>query len=404
MTPTINIDFYSLVLFLGGCQGLVFALLLLFKPQAKRAINVYLAFILISLSFETLHQFLLQTQYIYQFKYLVGFILPFDALIGISLYWYVRVITQPEKDHSAKRVLAHYSIFFCCVILSFPYWFMGFDDKLSLMTSGIVSSDWSSYVYYSTLAQVPIKIISFIVYLILSIRLLLQHKQRIRAIFSNTEKITLNWLSLLLIVFVLGLINGLAVLLFFQDFPEATQVMGYMGVFSIAAAFYIGVMGLLQPVIYLRDESSFLENDVPAEQNTSKNKTETEIDIGKYKKSALSDTDMQRIASKLDAQMKTQQLYLDSDLTLPKLAASIAISSNYLSQTLNIHYQCNFFDYVNRLRVEYAQSLFCNSEKENFNVLDVALESGFNSRSTFYSAFKNIVGMTPAQFKKSHRS
>ena len=402
MTPDIKIDFYSLVLFLGGFQGLIFALLLLFKSQVKRVINLYLALILGALSFETLHQFLLQTHYIYQFKFLAGFILPFDSLIGISLYWYVRIITHPEKDHSLKRVLAHYCVFFVCFLLSIPYWCLGFTDKLSLMNSGIINPEWPSIVYYSTLLQVPIKIISFIVYLSLAIQMLLKHRQRIKSIFSNTEKITLNWLTYLLGLFVLGLVNGLAVLLFFQEYAESTQVMGYMGIFSIATAFYIGVMGLLQPIIYLRNESSYLKVDPVVE--AEKSSTISNTDVEKYKKSALSDTDIQRIANKLDAQMQTQQLYLDSDLTLPKLAASISVSSNYLSQTINIYYQCNFFDYINRLRIEYAKELLCMPGKEKMSILEVAIESGYNSRSTFYTAFKNIVGVTPVQFKKSKLS
>ena len=81
---------------MGASQGVLFAILLLFKRQRKRSINLHLAILLFAISSEIFHQFLLQSNYIYQLPSMVGFILPLDSLVGISLYWYVRIITHPE--------------------------------------------------------------------------------------------------------------------------------------------------------------------------------------------------------------------------------------------------------------------------------------------------------------------
>lgn len=384
------------MLFLGASQGLLFAVLLLFKWQRKRIINLHLAILIFAISSEILHQFLLQTHYIYQVQPLVGFTLPLDALVGISLYWYVRIITHPELDHSFKRVFTHYWIFFACVFLSIPYWTLSFEEKLALMSTGVIPEHWPPLVFYSTLAQVPIKIVSFILYLGLAARLLLKHRQRIKKMFSYRENVTLNWLSYLLIMFGLGLLNGLIVLFFFQDYADKTQVMGFMGIFSLAAVMYLGIMGLMQPVIYLRKEQSFLEQE-QLEKYTQKELTEEQ---SRYRKSALAKQDMQRIATKLDDNMRQQQLYLDPSLTMPKLAAKIGVSPNYLSQTLNSFYQVSFFDYVNGMRVEFAKALLGDENKQNMSIIDIAMESAFNSRSTFYAAFKQKVGMTPAQYRQ----
>ena len=371
--------------------------LLLFKWQRKRIINLHLAILLFAISSEILHQFLLQTHYIYQVQPLVGFILPLDALVGISLYWYVRIITHPELDHSFKRVFAHYWIFFACFLLSIPYWTLSFEEKLALMSTGIIPEHWPPLVFYSTLTQVPIKIVSFILYLGLAVRLLLKHRQRIKKMFSYREKVTLNWLSYLLIMFGLGLLNGLIVLFFFQDYADKTQVMGFMGIFSLAAVMYLGIMGLMQPVIYLRKEQSFLE----LEQLEKNARSERADEQPRYRKSALAEQDMQRIATRLDDSMRQQQLYLDPSLTMPKLAASIGVSPNYLSQTLNSFYQVSFFDYVNGMRVEFAKALLADENKQGMSIIDIAMESAFNSRSTFYAAFKQSVGMTPAQYRQA---
>lgn len=398
-TLPIQITFSELILFLGASQGFLFAILLVFKRQKKRVINLHLAILLVAISSEIMHQFLLQSNYIYQFKSLVGFALPLDSLVGISLYWYIRIITHPELDHSFKRVFIHYGIFVACVVLSIPYWHLDFENKLSLMLTGVVPDDWPSLAYYATLAQVPIKILSFTVYLVLAVRLLITHRRRIREIFSYREKVTLSWLSFLLLLFVVGLVNGLVVLLFFQQHQEQTQLMGFMEVFSIASVFYLGVMGLMQPVIYLRREQSYLETEPhPVEQSRQP------AVAGKYQKSSLANADMQRIASKLQQHMQELQLYLEPGLTMPRLAERIGVSPNYLSQTLNAHFQSSFFDYINRLRVEFAKTLLNDRRHAEMSIIDVAMQSGFNSRSTFYAAFKQAVGMTPAQFRQKNQS
>lgn len=397
--PPIQITLYDLILFLGAGQGYLFVILLAFKRQEKRVINLHLAILLFAISSELFHQFLLESHYIYQLPSMVGFALPLDALVGISLYWYVRIITHPELDHSFKRVFIHYSIFFACFLLSLPYWALDFEDKLSLMQTGVIPEDWPALAYYATLAQVPIKILSFSLYLLLAVRLLLDHRQRIKKVFSNRQKVTLNWLSYLLLLFAVGLINGLIILLFFQEYQEQTQLMGFLGVFSMAAVFYLGIMGLMQPVIYLRKEQSFLEQ----EQKLLEEKAQGERadEQPRYRKSALAEQDMQRIATRLDDSMRQQQLYLDPGLTMPKLAANIGVSPNYLSQTLNSLYQVSFFDYVNGMRVEFAKALLADENKQGLSIVDIAMESAFNSRSTFYAAFKKSVGMTPAQYRQA---
>lgn len=394
MTPPVDISINSLVLFLGASHGWLFTVLLLLKRQAALSINLHLAVLLFSISSEIAHQFLLQTGFIYQLRPLVGIALPMDALVGVSLYWYVRKITHPELEHSLRRVLLHYSIFGVCLLLSAPYWTMPFEDRLQLMQTGAIPDTWPPLVYYATLIQVPIKIVSFTLYLALAVRLLIRHRRRVNDVFSYHERITLNWLSLMLVLFALGLINGVVMLTFFQDYADSTQVMGFMNVFSMVAVFYLGIMGLMQPVIYPRSEQSYLEETQSAAIDAAEQSS-------KYRKSSLSDDDMSRIAEKLKDRMQQERLYLDAGLTMPKLAAAIGVSPNYLSQTLNTAYQSSFFDYINGLRVEYAKTLLADPDQQDLAIVDVAMAAAFNSRSTFYSAFKQLAGITPAQYRRS---
>ena len=420
MSPNINLN--TLVLFLAAGQGLVFAILLFFRGRKSRAINIHLSIILIAFTVEVIQKFLLDTHYIYQLPTLVGLSLPFDASVGIALYWYVRQATSPEKNNSIEQVLKHYSLFFICVILSIPLWLLDFDTKLAFMETGALSDDWPNSVYYSIACQTVIKIISFCVYLFISIKMLLEHKNRIKNIFSYKESITLIWLTNMLWLFLFGLIQGIATLVFFQESEEVTSIMGFMDYFYMVTIFYVGVMGLMQPRIYRRSERSYireLKNEQEAElnhkeetqkepelrgkvdvENTITNTENSSASKVKYSKSALSKTDMERITKKLEALMAAEPVYLEPDLSMPQLADKLSLSPNYLSQTINTMYQMSFFDYINKHRIEYAKQQLIDPNLVDRSVIDIAVDSAFNSRSAFYTAFKKHVGMTPVQFRK----
>jgi len=121
----------------------------------------------------------------------------------------------------------------------------------------------------------------------------------------------------------------------------------------------------------------------------------------KYAKSGLSDEQMLEYKNLLQAIMLSQQAYLRSDLTLPKLAAGIECSVNHLSQVINAGFGMSFFDFVNRFRIDHAMELLSDLDGQRDAVLDVAFKVGFNSNSAFYTAFKKYVGKTPAQFRRA---
>lgn len=126
--------------------------------------------------------------------------------------------------------------------------------------------------------------------------------------------------------------------------------------------------------------------------------TEPNIPKPKYVKSALGPADIQRIVGKLDRAMDEDELFLDSDLTLPSLAEHTGISANYISQAINEARACNFFDFVNKRRIDAAKERLI--EHRDRAVLDIGLEVGFNTKSTFNAAFKRFAGVTPSQFRR----
>jgi AraC-like DNA-binding protein len=121
----------------------------------------------------------------------------------------------------------------------------------------------------------------------------------------------------------------------------------------------------------------------------------------KYAKSGLCPEQMREYKIKLEEIMHSEQLFLRSDLTLPRLAKAVNCSVNHLSQVINSGFGMSFFDYLNKYRVQYAMTLLGTTSQQNSVILNIAFAVGFNSNSAFYAAFKKCVGQTPAQYRKA---
>ncbi len=91
--------------------------------------------------------------------------------------------------------------------------------------------------------------------------------------------------------------------------------------------------------------------------------------------------------------------FLNPNINLEIIASELDVSSGHLSRVINAEMTMGFSEYVNLLRVEEAKSYLIHPDFENYTLAAIGLESGFNSKSTFYATFKKTTGLTPAQYK-----
>src|SRR5210317_1879131 len=111
--------------------------------------------------------------------------------------------------------------------------------------------------------------------------------------------------------------------------------------------------------------------------------------------------DAQRFKMMLMAAMQEEELYLDCELTLPDLARKTGLTPHQVSQVINGQMNQNFFSFVNNYRIQLARKLLAEPDTREMPIVELALEVGFKSKSSFYDAFKKATRMTPTQFKKS---
>lgn len=229
--------------------------------------------------------------------------------------------------------------------------------------------------------------IQLLLYIIFSSILLVRY---IRGLINYTTAInvkTIHWLWLLIsIYFCHWLFDALAFFLPWFDIISSNNAIFFS---SIAIFLLLGFITLT----FIRGNQGFgVVTDV--------------IDQMKYSGSNLSQKQKGVIKSKLEHIFFEEKLFLNPELTISFLSKSIDIPVKQISQVINETYQNNFFDYINKLRIEYAKSLIVKANKSDKQITfqQIFYDSGFSSKSTFNRAFKKFTGLTPSKFNEKLNS
>ncbi|MGB1215266.1 MAG: helix-turn-helix domain-containing protein [Pikeienuella sp.] len=241
------------------------------------------------------------------------------------------------------------------------------------------------------------------IYLVLIVRRLMRHRLLLRDVYASTEAHELRWIYVIAGLGGLfwGARTGLLVLAVNLEQPAGPPV--FLSVTAMAALGLIAtttLWGVRQrpPLLPDSDDERPPEPPKPPEPAPEPGPQALDEPLGKkYEKSALSAEAGARIAAKLRRAMEVDHLHRDPNLSLWILARHIGASPNYISQTLNEVIGESFFDFVNGYRIAEAKSLLSAG---NQSVLTITHEVGFNSRSSFYTAFKRVTGETPSGFRK----
>lgn len=111
--------------------------------------------------------------------------------------------------------------------------------------------------------------------------------------------------------------------------------------------------------------------------------------------------DVVQKASWLIAQMESNLYYLNPELTLASLANSLDIHPNRLSKIINDGIGKSFSDFINEYRTKAVVARLKNPKYNHITLLGISFECGFNSKTTFNRVFKEMMGLTPFEYKKS---
>ena len=245
------------------------------------------------------------------------------------------------------------------------------------------------------------------VYFVLTYRKINAYEQVISDNFGYNEGISLQWLRLLLIGFgvIFGVMMGVYAvqylleieigfnieILFFALFILLIFLIGFWGIRyqGIFGASRTGSVSHTGGVTNLSDKSDGVDNF---------NTFEEETKAPEYRKSGLKAEEAPELHQQLLQLMQTEKPYLEPKLSLAQLAEILGVLPNHLSQIINQYEAKNFYDFVNSYRVEEFIALAKKDTDKNFNLLGLAFEAGFNSKSSFNQVFKKFKGKTPSEF------
>jgi len=377
--------------------GVVLAAFFSLLIVSKKTKNVHDYILLCWLLLVGIHQLYYYINFIgvfgeFQAILIVGSYFPF--LYGPVLFLYAISLKKKRKFKPGFYLLHFFPfIYFSTITLIFYY---------------INDGSYSLEVYEGDLhksGNVPFLLNTFHLsavsgglYPLISLWLLQKHKNNIKNEFSYTESINLNWLKYWIIcMFVCFLIIFSLIKLI-----ELSDALRFVSLTLTLSLIVISYYGFRQTAIFvdadnIKNETSELVID---NQPITREKFEKKNNKTKYKKSGVSKEQSEKYAEILLYYMNKNKPFLDNKLSLKQLSEKLNISTNHLSQIINEYLNQNFFDFVNKYRVDEVKQKLADPKHVNFTILAIAYDCGFNSKSAFNNAFKRFTGYTPVQYKK----
>ncbi len=301
--------------------------------------------------------------------------IPVRLLFGPVLYLYTRSLLSSQKI--VKKDYPHFIPFGLELLaIIFTYHIFGIAYKQHVLNGGIwIGKDLFLYIFYFFQVQV-------LTYMALCLRLVHRHENRLKDRFSSLERIKLSWLRLILYAFIFmwmtDLMSYLISLLF-----QTGHYAPYMNLVSIGINLIFAILLVFKGLKY---PNLLLE---PLDPNN----------IRKYQKSGLNSSLKKTYKKQLSDLIQDQKPHLNPSLTLKNLSEMTNIPQNYLSQVINETFNCNFYDFINGHRIKEAIPILTDPKRQHLSILEILYDVGFNSKSTFYSAFAKETGMTPKAYK-----
>jgi AraC-like DNA-binding protein len=124
------------------------------------------------------------------------------------------------------------------------------------------------------------------------------------------------------------------------------------------------------------------------------------VDQTKYKTTPVSEEQLESLFSRVQDIIEGESQYKNAELTLKSLSKDLHVSTQVLSMAINLKSKMNYNSFINSYRIKEASRLFKNEDHKNLTVAAIAFEVGFNSISSFNTAFKKQVGQTPQAYRK----
>lgn len=334
------------------------------REPALRQANRLLAALLLVSALIIAHAGLALHQLTGQYPHSIGAIWTLGLLVGPLLYLYIGSLLFDRP--LTRRTLLHFLPFALATLALLPFYLQPGAAKLAWAMHPHAPLRWLLF------ASAPVKLIIFLGYAVATQRL-------VRALPASP---LLRGLRRLMVTWLIGgalSVAAFAIEVLEFELPLSSDAIGALGL--LCFVYGTAVLAMRLPLGY---------KPQPAPPAAPKER---------YAETRLPEADRQRFLAALTAAMEQDQVYRDGELKLEQLAERLAMSGHELSQLINDACGANFQDYLNRYRVEALKLALHDAGQAGTSILDLALASGFNSKSALNRAFKKHTGVTPSEFR-----
>ncbi|MBT8220121.1 MAG: helix-turn-helix domain-containing protein [Bacteroidia bacterium] len=370
---------YKSVEFLVGLSiflFLFFAFFLFFFQKGNRWSKRFLGLLFLSLGLAVADVFLLINETYLRFPQYAYFLNALPLIYGPLLWFFTQSVIKKDFKMNTKDLLHFIPFALVFISMIFIYHIRHIDFKREFLKRAL--EDPGSMASASSF----IIILSIGSYIYSSHKRVKRYRARIKEEVSNIIRINLGWLDFTLFGFIVIMALTLSVQIVHTFFPANSN----FNLLLLILLFVLLVFVMSAIVKGLRSDVSF---ETVLKEN----------EIGARNKRMLTHEELNEL-NLLKEFMLSQKPFLDPSLTLKNLAGKMNMSSRELSYLINQGEGHSFFDFVNRYRIQFAQEKIADAEDKKLTILEVMYASGFNSKSSFNTAFKKHSGLTPTQWKK----
>lgn len=224
----------------------------------------------------------------------------------------------------------------------------------------------------------------FTIYAYLTIRLLKQYRKTVDNLYSfHNTNVSLKWVWTLVLIFYSYYFLAIVITFFNKLFEIDFRMSNILIPVYTFFIYVISFRGYVQPKLLAQKEET--EDNKPTES---------------YQKSGLKKSDAEKYAKMITKLMQEEKLWLNPEVNLKEISRHIGIPQHYITQVLNKQLNKNLYTFVNEFRANEVIRLFNVDKYNNWSIIAIAFEAGFNSKSSFNIFFKKFTGKTPSEYRK----
>ena len=364
--------FLSILYVYAGLLGFYIFVILIMKKRVDRKGNLLIGLFVLFHSLFILHLSLYVINYQYHLPHTLFISTTFSFLYGPLLYFYFKRVTFNYKFKWWDILHLIPSIVLLAYIM--PYYLMSANEKFNVIF------DKEGFLLPEAYTIITVKILSLAVYAFLIYRIYRSNTAPTNAEDRNKmlwqrNIMAINFVYLASYIVYAGIITKII---------NAPSLIHLQILVMVGLVFYVAYISHEQPEIF---------------KGTVK--LVDPIDLFKYKKSGLTPSFSEDLKEKLLYLMEEEKIYRVNTINLDSLAEKLDTTRHNTSQVINEHFGLNFFEFINKYRIDEASEILKNKQDSNMSIIEVAYEVGFNNKVTFNKSFKKVHAKTPSQFLMS---